>query len=89
MAAAQILGFLGILFIIGFVGDYLFRKIHFPDILVLLALGYVVGPVLHIVDPAWAAPATPIIASLALVIILFNGGLGGIRLLRSSLGANE
>jgi cell volume regulation protein A len=76
MAAAQILGFLGILFIIGFVGDYLFRKIHFPDILVLLALGYVVGPVLHIVDPAWAAPATPIIASLALVIILFNGGLG-------------
>jgi cell volume regulation protein A len=76
MAATQILGFLGILFIIGFVGDYLFRRIHFPDILVLLALGYVVGPVLHIVDPAWAAPATPIIASLALVIILFNGGLG-------------
>jgi cell volume regulation protein A len=76
MAATQILGFLGALFIIGFVGDYLFRKIGFPDILALLALGYVVGPVLHIVDPAWAAPATPIIANLSLVIILFNGGLG-------------
>lgn len=76
MTAIQILGFLGILLIIGFIGDYLFKKISFPDILVLLALGYVVGPVLHIVDPVWVAPATPVIANLSLVIILFNGGLG-------------
>jgi cell volume regulation protein A len=76
MTATQILGVLGILFIIGFIGDYLFKKISFPDILVLLALGYVVGHVLHIVDPAWVAPASPIIANLSLVIILFNGGLG-------------
>ncbi len=76
MTAPHILGFLGILFIIGFLGDYLFKKISFPDILALLALGYVAGPVLNIVDPAWVAPATPIIANLSLVIILFNGGLG-------------
>jgi cell volume regulation protein A len=76
MTAAHILGFLGILFIIGFIGDYLFKRISFPDILVLLALGYVAGPVLNIVDPAWVAPAAPIIANLSLVIILFNGGLG-------------
>lgn len=76
MTAAQILGLLGILFIIGFIGDYLFKKISFPDILVLLALGYVAGHVLHIVDPAWVARASPLIASLSLVIILFDGGLG-------------
>ena len=76
MAAAQILGLLGILFIIGFIGDYLFKKISFPDILVLLALGYVAGHVLHIVDPAWVARASPLIANLSLVIILFDGGLG-------------
>jgi cell volume regulation protein A len=76
MTAIQILGFLGILFIIGFIGDYLFRKVSFPDILVLLALGYVVGPVLNIINPAWIAPATPVITNLSLVIILFNGGLG-------------
>ena len=75
MTATHILGFLGILFIIAFIGDYLFKKISFPDILVLLGLGYVAGPVLHIVDPAWVAPAAPIIANLSLVIILFNGGL--------------
>jgi cell volume regulation protein A len=76
MTATHILGFLGILFIIGFIGDYLFKRISFPDIIVLFGLGYVAGPVLHIVDPAWVAPATPIIANLSLVIILFNGGLG-------------
>jgi len=76
MTATHILAILGVLFTIGFIGDYLFKKISFPDILVLLALGYVAGPVLHIVDPAWVAPAAPIIAKLSLVVILFNGGLG-------------
>ncbi len=76
MTAIQILGFLGILFIIGFIGDYLFKRISFPDIIVLLGLGYVAGPVLNLVDPAWVAQASPVIANLSLVVILFNGGLG-------------
>ena len=76
MTATHILGVLGVLFIIGFIGDYIFKRKNFPDIIVLLGLGYVAGHVLHIVDPAWVAPATPVIANLSLVIILFNGGLG-------------
>jgi cell volume regulation protein A len=75
MTAAQIIGFIGILLTIGFLGDYLFRKISFPDILILLALGYLIGPVFGVIDPAEIAPASQIIASLALVVILFNGGL--------------
>jgi potassium/hydrogen antiporter len=76
MIGMQLLGFLGILLVIGFIGDYLFKKMGFPDILVLLALGYLAGHVLHIVDPLWAAPAASIITNLSLIIILFNGGLG-------------
>lgn len=75
MTAVQILGFIGTLLAIGFLADYLFRKVSFPDILILLGLGYLVGPVLGIIDPSQIAPASQIIASLALVIILFNGGL--------------
>jgi cell volume regulation protein A len=75
MTAVQLLGFIGILLVIGFLADYLFRKVSFPDILILIALGYLVGPVFNIIDPAQIAPASQIIASLALVIILFNGGL--------------
>ncbi len=75
MTAVQILGFIGILLAIGFMADYLFRKVSFPDILILLALGYLIGPVFGIIDPSQIAPASQVIASLALVVILFNGGL--------------
>lgn len=75
MTAAQILGLAGILLIIGFLADYLFRKTSIPDVLILIALGYLIGPVLYIVDPSDLAPASQIIASLSLVVILFHGGL--------------
>ncbi|MBC8274337.1 MAG: cation:proton antiporter [Chloroflexi bacterium] len=75
MTAVQVLGFVGILLIIGFLADYLFRKTRFPDILILIVLGYLIGPVFHIVNPSEIAPASQVIASLALVVILFNGGL--------------
>ena len=75
MTAVEVLGFVGILLVIGFLADYLFRKTSFPDILILLALGYLIGPVFSIVDPSQITQASPIVASLALVVILFNGGL--------------
>src|SRR4030042_2493789 len=75
MTAVEILGFVGILLIIGFLADYLFRRTRFPDILILIALGYLIGPVFHIVNPSDIAPASQVIASLALVVILFNGGM--------------
>jgi cell volume regulation protein A len=75
MTAVQVLGFIGILLIIGFLLDYLFRKTNFPDILILLAIGYLIGPVFNIINPSDIASASEIIATLALVIILFNGGL--------------
>jgi cell volume regulation protein A len=75
MTAVQIIGFIGILLVIGFLADYLFGKTRFPDILILIALGYLIGPVLNIISPSEIAPASQIIASLALVVILFNGGL--------------
>lgn len=75
MTAAQILGLAGILLIIGFLADYLFRKTSIPDVLILITLGYLIGPVLYIVDPSDLAPASQIIATLSLVVILFHGGL--------------
>ena len=75
MTAAQILGLAGILLIIGFLADYLFRKTSIPDVLILITLGYLIGPVLYIVDPSNLAPASQIIATLSLVVILFHGGL--------------
>jgi cell volume regulation protein A len=75
MTATQVFGFIGILLLIGFLADFLFKKTSFPDILILLGVGYLIGPVLNIVDPSQIAPASQLIASLALVVILFSSGL--------------
>lgn len=75
MAVIDIFGLIGILLIIGFVADYLFKKTNFPDILILIALGFLIGPVLEIIDPAQIAPFSQLIANLALVVIIFNAGI--------------
>ena len=75
MTATAVFGLIGILLIIGFLADSLFKKTNFPDILILLTLGYLMGPVFKIIDPSQLAPASQMIASLALVVILFCSGL--------------
>lgn len=65
----------GIILILGFIGNYLFKRTSVPDIIILVALGLLLGPVFKVIDPTVLAPISEIFASLALVIILFDGGL--------------
>jgi cell volume regulation protein A len=64
-----------IIIIIGFLGNYLFEKKSLPDMLFLIALGIVFGPILRIFDPIAVGSLAPYIAALALVFILFDGGM--------------
>ncbi len=65
----------GIILILGFIGHYLFKRVSIPDILILIFLGFLIGPVLKIIDPGSLTSILPIFTSLALLIILFDGGL--------------
>ena len=65
----------GIILCLGFLGDYLFRRTNIPDVLILIFLGFLIGPIFKIIDPAVLAPITQLFASLALLIILFDSGL--------------
>ncbi|MDP2949013.1 MAG: cation:proton antiporter [Chloroflexota bacterium] len=40
-----------------------------------MAVGFLLGPVLHLVDPGEIAPVAPILTSLALLMIVFDGAL--------------
>lgn len=60
---------------IGFLGNYLFKRTGLPDMLYLIALGIIFGPILGVFDPASIMSLAPFIAALSLVIILFDGGL--------------
>jgi len=65
----------GIILILGFIGNYLFKRTSIPDILILIALGFLIGPVFKIIEPDVLFPISEIFAALALLIILFAAGL--------------
>ncbi len=51
-----------------------FRKTNIPDVLVLMLVGIAIGPVLGIVSPADFGKVGSLIATIALVVILFESG---------------
>lgn len=73
--AAEAFLLLGASILAGFLGRVAFRRFRVSDVIVLLAVGFLLGPVLGLMDGAWLTPAMPILAPLGLVIILFEGGL--------------
>jgi cell volume regulation protein A len=61
--------------IIGFLSNYQFKRTGFPGILLLILLGFLFGPITKIVTLDDIASLTPYLADLAMIFILFDGGL--------------
>ena len=61
--------------IMGFLGNYLFKRTGVPEMLFLIGLGIIFGPVLGVFNFAEIMDLAPYVAALSLVIILFEGGL--------------
>jgi cell volume regulation protein A len=68
-------GLLGGLLVLAFVANRLARKTAIPDVLVLMATGILLGPVLHLVDPSQFESVAHGFGTLALILILFEAGL--------------
>ena len=69
---------LGFVLVAGFVSNVLFERTRISPALLLMALGYVVGPVLGLVDSSsssFLASIAPFVGALALSIMLFDGGI--------------
>ncbi|MEM4729889.1 MAG: cation:proton antiporter [Thermoplasmata archaeon] len=67
--------FVGLVIMVGFVGNFIFKKYGVPDVLSLLVLGLIVGPVFQLVDVALLSRFALFFGGLALMILLFDGGL--------------
>ncbi len=65
----------GLIILLGFVGNYIFQRTMIPDILWLLILGLLLGPILGLLDSSLLREFSPYFASIAILIILFEGGL--------------
>jgi cell volume regulation protein A len=70
---ALVLG--GAIIVIGFLSNYLFERTGFPDMLIIIILGLLLGPITGLVYAGSIASLAPYLAALALVFILFDGGM--------------
>lgn len=65
----------GLMIVGAFVGSLVFRRFRLPDIVFLIALGVVLGPVTHFVDIEVFHAIAPLVSTVAIILILFDGGL--------------
>lgn len=65
----------GVVIFLGVAGEAFFKKTGIPDVAFLMILGVVIGPMLGIIGPDAVIQVVPYFAALALIIIMFDGGL--------------
>ena len=65
----------GVVIFAGVAGEAFFRKTGIPEVAFLMLLGVLLGPVLGIVQIEAVLQIVPYFAALALIIIMFDGGL--------------
>ena len=75
MDAAVTVLFLGILIFLGNILCRFFTLTKIPDVLFLIAIGIIIGPVLGLVIPSAFGVVGPLFTQVTLAIILFEGGL--------------
>jgi cell volume regulation protein A len=74
--AGAMLLMLGFILYIGVIGSYIFERYRIPDVMNLMLIGVILGPVFHLIDPALLKVWMPVVGAIALSLILFEGGLG-------------
>ncbi len=75
MNLTYLFGMLGGLLVLAFAANRLFRWTRIPDVVVLMATGVVIGPVLGWARADQFRDVTHAFGTLALILILFEGGL--------------
>ena len=75
MKVAAVFAVTALVIAAGFAGRALFQKTRIPDIPILLGIGVLLGPVLHLVETPMLIPLAPYIGTLALLVIMLEGGM--------------
>ncbi|HSN18644.1 MAG TPA: cation:proton antiporter [Gammaproteobacteria bacterium] len=65
---------LAAIFLIGTFGEVVFSRTKVPDVVWLILVGILLGPVLHIVTRTTLLSVAPYFSALTLVLVLFEGG---------------
>lgn len=65
----------GLMIVGAFIGSLVFKRFRLPDTVFLIALGAVLGPITRFVDIEVFRAIAPLVATVAIILILFEGGL--------------
>lgn len=71
---------LGAIMVLGFIGNYIFNKTQIPSIIWLLLFGLIVGAIINtynveVLTPESLGSISPLVGAIAIVVILFDGGI--------------
>lgn len=84
--AFYILAF-GLLIFLSYFFSSLYEKTKVPDVLLLMIIGIIVGPVLQIIYPDFFGKFGSVLTTIALIVILFEGGTTiNLKTLSESIG---
>ena len=72
--AISIIG-VAVLFFLGHALGWFFEKTKIPDLLILMIIGYMMGPVFGFLTEESFGQSGKLISTVALVVILYQGGL--------------
>ena len=84
---AQVIAFVGVLVFLAHLFSGIFSKTRVPDVILLILIGFCIGPLLGLVTPTTFGSIGPVFTSITLIIILFESGLAlKLSMLRAALG---
>jgi len=66
---------IALVMLLGFLGELIFKKTGIPSVVLLLLFGLFLGPMFNIVSGALFLELSELFAAIAIIIILFDGGL--------------
>ena len=75
LSVETVLGLTGLIILVGLAGELVFTRTGIPSVLFLMGFGVLLGPVFHLASPALVMALAPYFGTLALLIILFDGGI--------------
>ena len=75
LSVQAVLGLIGLVILLGLAGEVFLKQTGVPSVLFLVGFGILLGPVFGFVDPDSIQVVAPYFGTLALLIILFDGGL--------------
>ncbi len=70
-----LMSLIAVVVFVGFIAQRFFDRTKIPDVLWLIGFGVLIGPVLGLLNPSSLISIAPLIGTLTLAIIVFEGGL--------------